>query len=207
MRCGIKSAFSMVKLADYQAFICSAILLLGILGYGSLHPLPVLGSKDHSDLEIVESTFGILQKASATSNNTIASQAVQGLSPLAMLVNCGKMGICSVSYGMSVPYVRIMVPGSGVITISPGKLMTKSVPSSTDSILIQPPPTIQLSHSSYHEAPNHQILGLDPSHDTVANTALDFDIFTMNLDWISMITTDLENAWAWLVDENAGSTL
>ncbi|KAH9221733.1 hypothetical protein DL95DRAFT_327106, partial [Leptodontidium sp. 2 PMI_412] len=129
MRSDSMSAFSMVKLIDYQAFVCSAILLLGILGYGSANAPQISTTAENViDFEIVELTMGILRNASLVANNTMASQAVQGLDTLAMLVrystNREKGDLCTLPREDSVPYMKITVPGSGVITISPGKLMT-----------------------------------------------------------------------------------
>lgn len=205
------AAFSMVKLVDYQAFICSVILLLGLLGYGSLNPPTLISSTDQNhDLETVQTTLDILRRTSGISNNTIASQAVQGLETLIMLVQCGVTGACRTSNQQPVPsQVKITVPGSGVITLSPGKLMPKPISSTLDPT-VYPPVTFHLTHDTF-QSPSGVEMSQQITQGTEANTwtgsDLELDISMMDLDWSNMIGTDLLDDWAWLADIDAGGVM
>lgn len=201
----------MVKLVDYQAFICSVILLLGLLGYGSLNPPTLISSTDQNhDLETVQTTLDILRRTSGISNNTIASQAVQGLETLIMLVQCGVTGACRTSNQQPVPsQVKITVPGSGVITLSPGKLMPKPISSTLDPT-VYPPVTFHLTHDTF-QSPSGVEMSQQITQGTEANTwtgsDLELDISMMDLDWSNMIGTDLLDDWAWLADIDAGGVM
>ncbi|KAH7393635.1 hypothetical protein BKA64DRAFT_92610 [Cadophora sp. MPI-SDFR-AT-0126] len=208
MRSDSMSAFSMVKLIDYQAFVCSAILLLGVLGYGSSNSPPsslLLGAG--SDYEIVELTMAILRKASSVSNNTMASQAVQGLDALAMLVrystNREKGAVCTASSENSIPYMRITVPGSGVITISPGKLIASAGCSSSESAGALATPTFNLSHQTGQPSVPQRASTAGFHQDLTYNGTPEMDVSIMDMDWTNMFSADLDDDWAWLADINA----
>lgn len=201
------SAFGMIKLVDYQAFVCSAILLLGLLGYGSINQAPISQSVDQEgDWDRVQSILDTLRKASTDANNSIASQAVQGLESLATIVYSGTNGVCATSNGQtSGCSMKITIPGSGVITIGPGKLIQNSISRTSEAARS----ILHLSHSvpqdSRHQPEAagldlHQITDTGPSiiHDT------DFSIQTMDFDWTNMVDMDLGDDWAWLADVNGG---
>ncbi|PVH76839.1 hypothetical protein DL98DRAFT_424824 [Cadophora sp. DSE1049] len=205
MRSDSMSAFSMVKLIDYQAFVCSAILLLGVLGYGNSHPPPSsLNAENGNDYDIVELTMSILRKASLISNNTMASQAVQGLETLAMLVRYStsrdKGALCTAPKEGSFPYLKITVPGSGVITISPGKLMARDDCSSPESA---GHPTFTLSHHTGQASSSQGVPASDFLHDPTFTGAPDTDVSIMDMDWTNMFSAELDDDWAWLADVNA----
>ncbi|KAG4442710.1 hypothetical protein IFR05_001817 [Cadophora sp. M221] len=207
MRSDSMSAFNMVKLIDYQAFVCSAILLLGILGYGSTNlPLFSPTADNGKDFELVELTMRVLRNASLVSNNTLASQAVQGLDALAMLVrystNRGKGDRCTLHREDSVPYMKITVPGSGVITISPGKLVASDDCTASEPVSHLPPPTFHLSHPSIQPSSYQSERGANVQHEPSTSSGLDMDISMMDMDWINMSGTELEDDWAWLADLN-----
>jgi succinate-acetate transporter protein len=82
MRSDTFPAFSMIKLIDYQAFVCSALLILGLLGYGSSTQYTENQEKDRYLIRLAIFT---LRQASGTVNNPIAAQAVQGLQTLMLL--------------------------------------------------------------------------------------------------------------------------
>ncbi|KAK0099587.1 hypothetical protein ONS95_013514 [Cadophora gregata] len=208
MRSDSMSAFSMVKLIDYQAFICSSILLLGLLGYENSHSPPAsLNLETSNDYLIVGLTIGILRKASLVSNNPMASQAVQGLDTLAMLVRYSttreKGAICTAPSENSIPYLKVSVPGSGVITISPGKLMARNDCSSSDSADNFPHPTFSLSHPTSQEPGYQGEPAPELQPDLTFNTALNPDIPMMDMDWTNMFGSELDDDWAWLADVNA----
>ncbi|KAF7926572.1 hypothetical protein BELL_1035g00010 [Botrytis elliptica] len=130
MRSDMHSAFEMVKLIDYQAFVCSTLLILSMLGYGSCEN----GGRDedkneneHHDRELLARTIAMLAQAGDSLGNLVAKQAVQGLESLLQMGrgNCprkqgGKMGEGE-DFSMGSPYAKIVVPYVGVITISPGE--------------------------------------------------------------------------------------
>jgi len=213
MRSDSMSVFNMVKLVDYQAFICSAILLLGLLGYGSVQPLlfpPTI--KQAPDWETVQSTLDILRKASRITNNSIALQAVQGLETLSLLVENGRAGACPTQTGLTTAHsVRITVPGSGVITLSPGALMTKPISTSSEPTNVHP---ASIFHLSSYTSPNPMIpIAPTPSSQQVSevnsllSADLGGDISMMDLDWSNLISNNLDDDWAWLADANAANLL
>jgi hypothetical protein len=210
MRSDSLSTFGMVKLIDYQAFVCSAILLLGLLGYGTSNPIPLSQTVDqYHDWETVQSTLNVLRQASKDSSNSIASQAVQGLETLAMIVDSGKTGICLGSnYNPRNCLVKITIPGSGVISIVPGKLMKNAMSRSSKSSIVVPPPIFHLSHVLSQDSPNQEFSGLGSEQAAEMNTSsipeTDFNIPTMDFDWTNMIDLDVGNDWAWLADVNDG---
>lgn len=209
MRSDSVSAFSMVKLIDFQAFVCSAILLLGVLGYGNrLPPLSSPNDEKEKDYNIVELTLNILRKASLVSDNTLASQAVQGLETLAMLVRYSigrdNGAICTAPREDSVPYLKITVPGSGMITISPGKLMTRDECSSSEPARGLPLPTFTFSQQSGQASSSQEIsTSLDFQHDQGLIGASAMDVSIMDMDWTNMFSAGLDDDWAWLADVNA----
>ncbi|KAH7321992.1 hypothetical protein BKA65DRAFT_91840 [Rhexocercosporidium sp. MPI-PUGE-AT-0058] len=205
MRSNSMSAFNMLKVIDYQAFVCAAILLLGILGYGSTKPPPIATTAENgNDFEIVEVTIENLRDASLVSNNTMAVQAVQGLDTLATLVrystNRARGGVCTASKEDSIPYMKIAVPGSGIITISPGKLMAGDGYIASEPATLLPPPTFHLSHPSV-EPPSSQDAPITSyEQEPTVSSLFDTDISIMDMDWINMFGTELNDDWAWLAD-------
>lgn len=207
MRSDNMSVFSMVKLVDYQAFISSAILLLGLLGFGSLHSPPLPTVDEDGDWQIVQSILDILRRASKVSNNTMASQAVQSLETLTSLVESGRTGICRTSTErLATSYVKILVPGSGIITLLPGKLLTKTIDILPNGTATHSPLVFHLTRPNVQDLPSQpalapQITHLDQLDDLDQN--LNGDISMMDFDWTNMIGTPLEDDWAWLTDVNA----
>ncbi|KAL2068458.1 hypothetical protein VTL71DRAFT_16556 [Oculimacula yallundae] len=208
MRSDSISAFDMTKLIDFQAFVCSAILLLGILGYGSSKspPSPLM-VENENDLEFVELTLRILRQASATSNNTMASQAVQGLNALTMLVRYStgrdKSGLCTVPKEDSIPYINITVPGSGVITIIPGKLIASNSCTTQEPATVLMPPTFHLNDSASYISTAQIFPAENLEQDPTSATALDIDISMMDMDWFNTFGKGQDNDWAWLAEINA----
>ena len=84
MRSDENSAFNMVKIIDYQAFLCAALLVLGILGYGK-SPLTDQVLQNDQDMDLVDCIVDILRQTAGTSNNIVALQALQGLETLSAL--------------------------------------------------------------------------------------------------------------------------
>jgi hypothetical protein len=196
----------MVKLIDYQAFLCSALLVLGLLGYGgSAHQT----ADQDKDRDLIRSTIATLRQASGTVNNPIASQAVQGLEALMLL----DQGECLHKAGTSCvnPYVRIVVPHIGTITILPGEYIMKSRSESTspDS---HPPPVFALSQDMLQRGSRqvNQALTLasNAGFDGGQASELEFgdgihpELPSIDFDWTNTITPNFEDDWAWLNDLN-----
>ena len=152
--------------------------------------------------------MNILRKASLVSDNTLASQAVQGLETLAMLVRYSigrdNGAICTAPREDSVPYLKITVPGSGMITISPGKLMTRDECSSSEPARGLPLPTFTFSQQSGQASSSQEIsTSLDFQHDQGLIGASAMDVSIMDMDWTNMFSAGLDDDWAWLADVNA----
>jgi hypothetical protein len=207
MRSDDFSAFSMVKLIDYQAFVCSSLLVLGLLGYGgSAHQ----SENRDKDRDLIGLAIATLRQASGTVNNVIASQAVQGLESLMMLDQGGcshKTRSACVNPG----YARIVVPRIGTITILPGEYYTGSRPESMPHC-INPPPVFALSHDRFqrssglvNQAPT---LASNTGFDDGQARGLEYgnsmypELPSIDFDWTSTITPNFEDDWAWLNDLN-----
>lgn len=206
MRSDAFSAFSMVKLIDYQAFVCSTLLILGLLGYGgSIHQT----ANQDKDRDLIRLAITTLRQASGTVSNPIASQAVQGLETLMLLDRGG----CSHKTGTACvnPYARIVVPHIGTITISPGEYITNSRPDSTSSD-IHPLPEFALSRDMFQgissQVNQTPTLASNTGFDGGQARGLEFDnsinpeLPSIDFDWASTITPSFENDWAWLNDLN-----
>ncbi|KAM0123967.1 hypothetical protein ACHAP3_010721 [Botrytis cinerea] len=121
MRSDMHDAFSMVKLIDYQAFVCATLLILHKLESGSC-----VGegpeTREPPDGELIARTIATLKKAGSSLGNGVAKQAVQGLESL---VGLGCEGDEERSMGEGLERgnlcAKIVVPYVGVITISPGE--------------------------------------------------------------------------------------
>ncbi|KAE8448021.1 hypothetical protein EG329_009944 [Mollisiaceae sp. DMI_Dod_QoI] len=194
MRSDPYSAFDMVKLIDYQAFVCSALLILGLLGYGG--STYQAANKD-KDRDLISLAITTLRQASGTVNNPIASQAVQGLETLMSLDRREqehKPGNACVGV-----YARIVVPHIGTITISPGEYITNSRPEFSSPNY--PLPVFALSHDivegSSSLANQPPTLASSGDFDSGQANGLEFDF-----DWTSTITPNFEDDWAWLNDLN-----
>jgi len=206
MRSDSHSAFSMVKVIDYQAFVCSALLVLGLLGYGRSGDQPITQEKDRY---LLGQTIATLRQAAGTVNNPMASQAVQGLESLMFLDREGcssrTEGPCEMG-----GQARITVPHIGTITISPGEYYTNSGKQCT------PPgkhlPVFAFSHDVFPGASGHvsQVPALssnDGFHGEQLN-GIEFgdnlhpDPPSIDFDWTSAITPNFEDDWAWLNDLN-----
>lgn len=212
MRSESGSVFSMIKVIDYQAFICASLLLLGIMGYGQ-PCVPLQNYDSQKDMDLVHATLYTLRQASMSSNNAIASQAVQGLESLTFLAS-GKACPAMAGGGQN-GYARIVVPYSGTITISPGSFYANRHPDSVaQELAAASGPIFTLSYGSpepYFGEGSKQI----PSN--VLNTgAPDFTLSGeqdfgsgfvpeypyIDFDWGNMINTNTEEDWAWLMDVN-----
>lgn len=205
MRSDTFSAFGMVKLIDYQAFVCSALLILGLLGYGSpIHQAANQGK----DRELISLTIATLRQASRTVNNPIASQAVEGLETLVLLLDRdGCSDEIQTEYGKR--YAKIAVPYVGIITISPGEYYTNARPEST-SLHTHPSVEFTLSHDMFQaiSGPINQpsVLASNANFDTEQASRLEFldnmhpELASIDFDWASNITPSFENDWAWLND-------
>jgi hypothetical protein len=203
MRSDAFSAFSMIKLIDYQAFVCSALLILGLLGYGGSTQYTESQEKDRDLIRLAIST---LRQASGTVNNPIAAQAVQGLETLMLL----DQGECSHKTGTTC-VIRIVVPHIGSITISPGEYITNSRPASA-SPSIHPRQVFALSHDMFQGLSGQGIQAPTPASNTEfdggqasrleSGSGVPPELPSINFDWASTMMPSFENDWAWLNDLN-----
>jgi hypothetical protein len=209
MRSQSRAAFSMVKLIDYEAFICSALIILGLIGYGHSQ-LPIQTETSIKDRHLVQSVLTTLREASATVNNAIASQAVQGLESLILLANeenyPSRIGNCQT------PYARIVVPYSGTITISPGPYMMKRHSLSQPAVANRGPvfklsqcipgPVPEYGQSRTFEMQSTGSEGFDSRNNQEFGSDMTFDYPSIDFDWGSMIQVNPDEDWAWLMDVN-----
>lgn len=121
MRSDMHDAFSMVKLIDYQAFVCATLLILHKLESGSCAGEGP-ETRETPDGELIARTIATLKKAGSSLGNGVAKQAVQGLESLVGL-GCEGDGERSMGEGLERGNLcaKIVVPYVGVITISPGE--------------------------------------------------------------------------------------
>jgi len=206
MRSDTFSAFNMVKLIDYQAFVCSALLILGLLGYGGATRQSEPQDKDR---DLIGLTISTLRQASGTVNNPMASQAVEGLETLMFLdqADCANHapGTCVN------PHAKIVVPQVGTIIITPGEYLTNSKPGST-SPSTHPLPVFALSHDTMQGDPG----GFDQNFVPAASTEFDgvqasgqayddnmlSELPSVDFDWSSTMAPSFGDDWAWLNDMN-----
>ncbi|TEY37166.1 hypothetical protein BOTCAL_0527g00010 [Botryotinia calthae] len=124
MRSEIHEAFSMVKLIDYQAFVCATLLILHKLESGSCAGEGP-ETRETPDGELIARTIATLKKAGSSLGNGVAKQAVQGLESLVGMGREGCEGVGERSRREGLEGVnlcaKIVVPYVGVITISPGE--------------------------------------------------------------------------------------
>jgi hypothetical protein len=211
MRSDSGSAFNMIKVIDYEAFICSALLLLGMMGYGSTQS-PFHNINTDRDKDLVLLTLSILRQASTSSGNSIASDTVQGLEALASLASgssCPRRG-----ENCQNPYAQIVVSYSGTITISPGTFFTNKQTASGLSSTNQVP-IFTLSHGNFQPFSN-QNQGNIPEN-AQQSSLEEFDLSnsgnvgnfiipeypSIDFDWSSMINMNTDEDWAWLMDVNS----
>ncbi|KAM0178045.1 hypothetical protein ACHAPC_008617 [Botrytis cinerea] len=189
MRSDMHDAFSMVKLIDYQAFVCATLLILHKLESGSCAGEGP-ETRETPDGELIARTIATLKKAGSSLGNGVAKQAVQGLESLVGL-GCEGDGERSMGEGLERGNLcaKIVVPYVGVITISPGEyynsgsgdcggegegvveseteIHTQSRSQSQSRNQNQTQPflfSLENNHTQNHHH-NH-----DPSHDEVNNT-------------------------------------
>jgi hypothetical protein len=207
MRSDTYSAFSMVKLIDYQAFVCSALLVLGWLGYGSSI---YQGSDQDKDRDLIRLAIATLRQASSVVNNQIASQAVQGLEALMLLGggNCPQEATAVDADRCANIYAKIVVPYVGTIKISPGGFYTNPRPAVSTSPDTNPHLAYTLSHDVFPEnsGPGSQPFAL------ASNAGLDGEqesgleswdnqqpeLASIDFDWASALAPNFGPDWAWL---------
>jgi hypothetical protein len=200
MRSDPLAAFRLEKLIDYQTFICATLILLGQLGLGFL-PHGSESSRYDRDRELIESTLEILRRASKTSNNFIAAQAVQGLETLATLAQSynSQNGKCPPN-----PSLNIVVPFSGTITIFPGSSIKCSRGLSAQaSANMQPVFTLSSGFSrtlqSQPSGSNHNMAVHGPE-DNLGDNNVENQFPSIDFSWENMIESTTEDNWAWLAD-------
>lgn len=194
MRTDMSSAFSICKLMDYQAFIFSTLLLLGIF---SQIRNPSHGVDNNEDWLLVHSIMEILRRAAETPGNKIAVQAVHGLSTLIEILGSGSF-LARETSGAS--YTKITVPYSGVITICPASHRDHGHP--TTRLSPQMPQTFTISSDDYDQSFSPDLI--DPMSSQTYNLSFsdfnlegasqaendNFDWLCIDLDWASMVHGD-----------------
>lgn len=197
MRSDPLAAFSLEKLIDYQSFIYTTLLILGQfdLGPSSDSQTP----RQYRDWELIDSTLEILRRASSTSNNAIAGQAVEGLEALASLArgsNARASQPSSLHVECKMNDCKVSVPFSGTITIFPGSL-TKGLRNSSAQPSLSDQPVFTLSNSTYdsQQLPYNSVLEDDPGDGSKANGVPHIDF-----SWENLIEFNSEEDWSWLSD-------
>lgn len=219
MRSDKHAAFNMVKIIDYQAFICAALLILGVLGYGTSPSLDQ--SFQHAqDQELVDEIMGILRHAAGTSNNNVALQALQGLETLSALPRTNscpptlnEAGECATHF------LKIVVPYAGIITISAGEFLKdqRRFQESAQQPAMNPPPVFTLSHGNFQlfqDQSQFQTTSEDPDIQfpgaalgSIQNGSdADPNVPSIDFDWDGLINMQADADWAWLSDVNNGTT-
>jgi hypothetical protein len=206
MRSDAFSAFNMVKLIDYQAFVCSALLILGLLGYGGATRQSENQGKDR---DLIQLTISTLRQASGTVNNLMASQAVEGLETLMML---DQADCATHAPGTCVnPHAKIVVPQVGTIIITPGEYLTNSRPESTSPVT-HSLPVFALSHDTFQgesgEFNQNFISAANAGFDggqvsgQVFDDSMLAELPSIDFDWSSTMASNFGDDWAWLNDMN-----
>jgi hypothetical protein len=199
MRSDPLSAFNMDKLIDYLAFVCSALLILGLLGFGGYET-----ANQDKDRKLIRQTVTTLRHASGTVNNPVALQAVQGLESLMLLDSEHCPGLSTTCDN---PFIKIIVPHVGTVTISPGEYLTNQRSAFT-STPIHLPPVFALSHEMLEESvANHPATSdtvFDGEQANVSGLAENVfsELTSIDFDWTTAIMPNFENDWAWLNDLN-----
>jgi hypothetical protein len=201
-------AFSLIKLIDYEAFICSSLLILGLMGYGTSCSTGELSDRN-KDMELVQLTLSVLRGASSSSNST-ASQAVQGLETLMNLVS-GKL--CPPAAEIfDNRCACIVVPYTGTITITAGRFFDNRQ-TSTQGCARHPPPVFSLSHDEFRLPSNQsqaqnsaggssEAIGSGMGMDFQDNFGLEYP--SIELDWTGLMNMNTED-WTWLMGVNANN--
>lgn len=214
MRSDSHSAFNMVKVIDYQAFVCAALLLLGVLGYAN-SPLLDQTMDRIKDRQLVDVTTNIIRQTAATSNNSVASQALQGLETLISLSSANGCSNMPAHDQCATPFATVVVPYCGTIILSPG-IFLKNRKSSQQGL--QPSTTIpthvfRLSRGAFQLLPGeiqtqHNVEASGDGYGSFDNatggfadeTGVGSEFPSINFDWASAISMNAEEDWAWLND-------
>jgi hypothetical protein len=181
------------------------------MGYGKpqSHVQPANPDRDRG---LVQLTLDILRQASASSDNSIALEAVQGLETLTSLAT----GNSCLESGQNCqnPCARIVVPYAGMITISPGTFFTNQQVLPEQSATARAP-IFSLSDGNFLPAsiPNQGGLptdahqnnfgGFNPSASRNVDNLMMPEYPSIDFDWGSMVNMNTEEDWAWLMDVNS----
>jgi hypothetical protein len=114
MRLTPKAEFYICRMIDFQGFTASLLLLLGLLGYHEMCSSSESGREKDQDLDLVDVTIGILERASCEYGGVVASQGAEVLKRLREIM--ARTG--SDETQKSTWTERISVPYFGLITIS-----------------------------------------------------------------------------------------
>ncbi|KAH8803446.1 hypothetical protein F5884DRAFT_507818 [Xylogone sp. PMI_703] len=199
MRCDSGSAFKMVNVIDYQAFICAALLILGILGYGTFQ-MPTQVENRDEDRHLVQLTMETFRQSAKMSSSTTARQALQGLETLELLTSKEGCSHTAQIHGGQKPYVKVVVPYTGTITISPGNFFRDCESTSPTT---GTSPQHAFTFSDYEETQQlneSRVPGSTQSQQLDSDGVLEFPL--IDLDWNSVMNMNLDENWAWLSDLN-----
>ncbi|TGO24255.1 hypothetical protein BPAE_0107g00020 [Botrytis paeoniae] len=204
-----------------QSFVCSTLLILSMLGYGSCENG---GRDENNDRELIARTIASLTQAGNSLGNLVAKQAVQGLESLMLMgrENCprreerrgdGEGEVLSLRN----PYAKIVVPYVGVITISPGEYYN-SVETAIDAVAemqtqshsapfsfsldSNPIPNLNHNHNQNHEdlrsggGPNHHNTNTRYEDTSTLGEAREVPIDTQGQRQIQVGWTSIDFDWA-----------
>lgn len=199
MRTDSLSAFQTLGVIDYQAFICAALLIMGALGYGNS---AALGHSERVDQDksLVQEILEILRQTSKTPGNTTASHALQGLETLSSLAkgDCPK----GARHLGPNPFVRVKVPYSGTITISPGNFIKNCSSSSSSPTTGTLNFTLEGNGSAHYLPGGNGVEGELMGEDNGVGFDVDMEMPSIDFDWSNVMNPNLDENWAWLSDLN-----
>ena len=203
-------SIDVTSLIDYQAFICSALLLLGVLGYGA-SPATFHEIDQQSDRDLVSSTLATLHHVSTTMNNNIATQALEGLETLYSLIQPGGCPSGHEHGEHKDPFAKITIPYLGQVIISPGQFLYDTVggcvnPKPTTM------PTFKLSHdqacrqftqyanqSGANGCVSNEMEDLQINEEQIDQIPMATEIAAIDFEWNHLMNMNSED-WAWLAD-------
>lgn len=199
------------SIIDYSAFICASLLLLGVLGYG-VSPRTFQEIDQESDRDLVSRTLSSLKHTSSSSNNNVASQALEGLQTLFQISQHRK---CPGHLeGRKDHYAKITIPYFGQVIISPGNFLNREVAAHDESptttlptfILCQNPmsqdaghPTCVMSANDANGAVGNNMHGLHINEGRTSQGQVPNKIASIDFDWNSLMNMNSED-WSWLAD-------
>ena len=197
------------SIVDYQAFICSSLLLLGVLGYGAF-PSTFHEINQQSDRELVSRTLATLQQVSSNSNNNIATQALEGLQTLYSLISHDKCPHAN-KLDYRDHFAKIRIPYLGQVIISPGQFLHRELESRNDPNAVSMP-TFKLSQddacrrlaqsTDVYDANgtvSNGVESLQIDESQMPQEQMATEIASIDFDWNHLMNMNSDD-WSWLAD-------